>query len=52
VLRRQLDAALDDFVDGDTLIVTNLDRLARSVADLCGIVKNLEARDAFLCILR
>ncbi|MDB5709607.1 MAG: tnpR [Sphingomonas bacterium] len=36
--RGQLDAALDFVREGDTLIVTRLDRLARSTADLLGIV--------------
>ena len=40
------------FRDGDTSIVTKLDRLARgSVADLCNIVKKIEAKQASLRIL-
>ncbi len=36
---------------GDTLVVTRIDRLARSVADLEAIVKELKAKGAFLrCI--
>ena len=49
--RAQLDAALDYLRAGDTLVVTKIDRLARSVADLCAIVKRIEARDAALRIL-
>ncbi len=40
--RGQLDAALDFVREGDTLVVTRLDRLARSTADLLGIVAMLE----------
>jgi DNA invertase Pin-like site-specific DNA recombinase len=36
--RQQLDAALDYVRDRDTLIVTKLDRLARSVPDLLTMV--------------
>ena len=36
--RQQLDAALDYLREGDVLMVTRPDRLARSVADLLGIV--------------
>jgi DNA invertase Pin-like site-specific DNA recombinase len=36
--RQQLDAALDYVREGDTLIVTKLDRLARSVPDLLAMV--------------
>jgi DNA invertase Pin-like site-specific DNA recombinase len=39
--RQQLDAALDYVRDGDTLIVTKLDRLARSVPDLLTMVARL-----------
>jgi DNA invertase Pin-like site-specific DNA recombinase len=49
--RPQLEAALDYLRDGDTLVVTKLDRLARSVADLCNIVKRIEAKGASLRIL-
>ena len=49
--RPQLEAALDYLRDGDTFIVTKLDRLARSVADLCNIVKKIEAKQASLRIL-
>jgi DNA invertase Pin-like site-specific DNA recombinase len=49
--RSQLDAALDYLRDGDVLTVTKLDRLARSVADLCKIVAKIEAKGASLRIL-
>jgi DNA invertase Pin-like site-specific DNA recombinase len=49
--RAQLDAALDFIRAGDTFVVTKIDRLARSVADLCAIVKRIEAKGAALRIL-
>jgi DNA invertase Pin-like site-specific DNA recombinase len=49
--RAQLDAALDYLREGDVLTVTKLDRLARSVADLCAIVSKIEAKGASLRIL-
>lgn len=49
--RPQLDAALDYLREGDTLIVTKIDRLARSVADLCAIVKRIEGKGGSLKIL-
>ena len=39
--RDQLDAALNFVREGDTLVVARLDRLARSTADLLGIVETL-----------
>ena len=42
--RPQLDAALDYVREGDTLIVTKLDRLARSMLDLLQIAKGLRPR--------
>lgn len=51
VRRDQLGAALDYLRDGDTLVVTKLDRLARSVAHLLEIVGKIEAKGAFLRIL-
>jgi DNA invertase Pin-like site-specific DNA recombinase len=51
VRREQLDAALEYLRDGDTLIVTKLDRLARSVAHLLQIVEKIEAKGAFLRII-
>src|SRR6201985_572360 len=49
--RAQLEAALDFIRTGDVFVATKLDRLARSVADLCAIVKRIEARGAALRIL-
>jgi DNA invertase Pin-like site-specific DNA recombinase len=49
--RPQLEAALDFVREGDTLIVTKLDRLARSVADLLTIVGRLEAKKVHLRVL-
>lgn len=49
--RDQLDAALDFVREGDALVVTRLDRLARSTADLLGIVATLEAKQVGLRIL-
>jgi DNA invertase Pin-like site-specific DNA recombinase len=46
--RPQLEAALDYIRDGDTLIVTKLDRLARSVRDLLAIVERVKAKGAVL----
>jgi DNA invertase Pin-like site-specific DNA recombinase len=48
--RDQLAAALDWAREGDTLVVTRLDRLARSTADLLGIVATLEAKQVGLRI--
>lgn len=49
--RPELDRCLDYARDGDTLIVTKLDRLARSVADLVGITARLRAKGVGLRIL-
>ena len=49
--RDQLTAALDFARDGDTLVVTRLDRLARSVAHLMQILDGLKAKGANLRIL-
>ena len=49
--RAQLEAAIDYCREGDTLVVTKLDRLARSVRDLCRIIDELKAKDAGLRIL-
>ena len=42
--RPQLTAALDYMREGDTLVVTKIDRLARSVRDLSSLVDTLKAR--------
>jgi DNA invertase Pin-like site-specific DNA recombinase len=49
--RPQLEAALDFIRAGDVLAVTKLDRLARSVRNLCDIVERIEAKGASLRIL-
>ena len=49
--RPQLEAALDYVRQGDTLIVTKLDRLARSVADLVAITARLHEKGVGLRIL-
>jgi DNA invertase Pin-like site-specific DNA recombinase len=49
--RTQLEAALDFIRGGDVFVVTKIDRLARSVADLCAIVKRIESKGATLRIL-
>lgn len=49
--REQLAHAVDFVRDGDTLVVTRLDRLARSVADLHRIIERLtEKKVAFRCL--
>ena len=49
--RDQLDAALDYLRDNDVLMVTKLDRLARSVADLMKIIETIKSKNASLRIL-
>ena len=49
--RPQLDAVLDYLREGDTLIVTKPDRLARSTLDLLQIAQGLEGRGVTLRIL-
>lgn len=49
--RPQLDAAIDYLRDGDALVVTKLDRLARSVSDLLAIKAKVEARGASLVVV-
>ncbi|TWB22598.1 DNA invertase Pin-like site-specific DNA recombinase [Nitrospirillum amazonense] len=49
--RTELAAALDYIRDGDVLVVTKLDRLARSVAHLMEIVQVIEGKGAALRIL-
>jgi DNA invertase Pin-like site-specific DNA recombinase len=44
--RDQLEAALDYLRDGDTLVVTKLDRLARSVRDLLTIIERVRSKEA------
>ena len=49
--RDQLEAAFDYVSEGDSLVVTKLDRLARSVGDLLNIVVLLEAKKVSLRVL-
>lgn len=51
VQRDQLAAALDFVREGDTLVITRLDRLARSTADLLTIIDGLEKKGVALRIL-
>lgn len=46
--RVELAAILDFIREGDTLVVTRIDRLARSIADLQTIVRQLRERRAML----
>lgn len=49
--RQRLEDAVDYVREGDTFVVTRLDRLARSVADLFKIMSRLEAKGvAFRCL--
>lgn len=49
--RVQLDAALTYVREGDSLVVTKLDRLARSAVDLGNIVRMLEGKQVDLVVL-
>jgi DNA invertase Pin-like site-specific DNA recombinase len=49
--RLELERALDFIREGDTLVVTKLDRLARSVRDLLDIVERVERKGANLKII-
>lgn len=49
--RAELDRALTCLQAGDKLVVTKIDRLARSIRGLCEIVDGLEAKGAGLKIL-
>jgi DNA invertase Pin-like site-specific DNA recombinase len=46
--RQELQTVLDFIRRGDVLVVTRIDRLARSIADLQDIVRTLKARGAAL----
>ncbi|PNG27647.1 recombinase family protein [Methylocella silvestris] len=46
--RTELRTLLDFIRAGDVLIVTRIDRLARSIGDLAGIVRELESKGAAL----
>ena len=49
--RPRLQACLDYVREGDTLIVTRLDRLARSTLHLCQIARELEEKQVALQVL-
>lgn len=49
--RQELARALDNLRSGDALVVTKLDRLARSMAHLMDLLKAIEGRGASLRIL-
>ena len=49
--RDELERVLRFVRRGDVLVVTKLDRLARSIPDLVKIIERLEGREATLCIL-
>ena len=49
--RTKLEAAIDFARAGDSLIVTKLDRLARSMANLIDIVRRLQTKEVALRIL-
>ncbi|MFZ3328400.1 MAG: recombinase family protein, partial [Methylocella sp.] len=49
--RKQLEAAIEFSREGDILVVTKIDRLARSVRHLCEIVDRLQAKGVGLRIL-
>lgn len=46
--RTELETVLAFLRPGDTLVVTRIDRLARSIADLANIVRDLESRGVAL----
>lgn len=49
--RPKLSSAMEFCREGDVLVVSKMDRLARSTADLLGIVERLEAKGVALVIL-
>jgi len=49
--RPQLESALDFAREGDVLVITKIDRIARSVAHLCEIETKLHAKGASLKVL-
>ncbi|MCB1462640.1 MAG: recombinase family protein [Nitratireductor sp.] len=49
--RKELEAAMDFVRDGDTLLITKLDRLARSTVDFLKMMDRLEAKGVGLRIL-
>ena len=51
IKREQLSLCLDYVRDGDVLVVTKLDRLARSTFDLLSILRRLESKQVKLHVL-
>lgn len=51
VARKELEAALEFAREGDVIVVTKLDRLARSVAHLLELVETIETKGVSLRIL-
>jgi len=49
--RLELAAMLDYVREGDTLVITRLDRLARSLADLCSIIATLKTKGGDFTVL-
>src|SRR5580698_8534621 len=49
--RPELARALEYVREGDSLVVTKIDRLARSVSHLCNIAAELERKGVALCVL-
>jgi DNA invertase Pin-like site-specific DNA recombinase len=49
--RPRLDACLEYVREGDTLVVTRLDRLARSTLDLCQLAEELRRKQVHLQVL-
>jgi len=49
--RTELNSCLEHLREGDSLVITKLDRLARSTYDLTKIAKNLERRNIDLVVL-
>ena len=49
--RPQLETALEFMREGDVLVVTKLDRLAKSITDLMRIIQALEGKGAGLQVL-
>ena len=50
-IRTQLEAAIDMLLEGDKLVVTKLDRLARSVSHMGDLLEQIEAKGAGLVML-
>lgn len=50
-IRSQLQSAMEFIREGDFLVITKLDRLARSVSDLMVIIQDLESKKVGLRIL-